>query len=161
MRKTSNWNGKTFRWRQKQLEAITAFYKGENLPVAARSPKKATSTRVRCESEAMAQIRLSAWMHEEGIWHYAIPNGADVAPHHRRSLLDQGMSPGIPDLVVPYARGGKFGLYVELKREDGGAGLSEKQRAWLDFLSAEGYLAIQCNGFNEAQARIKAYLGLG
>ena len=147
------------RWGKQQLIALTAFHKGLDLPVVKRSSKKPAKVRVACESEMKAQIRLSAWMHNCGIWHYAVPNGANVAVHHRRSLLDQGMSPGVPDICVPYARHGYNALYIELKREDGGAGLSDNQRAWIEFLNAEGYLAVEMCGFDYARAKIEWYLG--
>jgi hypothetical protein len=69
----------------------------------------------------------------------------------------EGLRSGVPDLCLPVARGGWHGLYIELKRQDGGR-LTDAQRGWLEALSEEGYRAVLCRGFDEASEVILAYL---
>ena len=63
---------------------------------------------------------------------------------------------GWPDLTIPYARGGFFGMYIELKIIEGV--VSDHQRETLRSLRAEGYYAIVARGFDEAVREIKQYM---
>lgn len=49
-----------------------------------------------------------------------------------------GVKPGVPDMFLPVAREGCHGLYIELKRRDGGR-VSPEQTAWMDALARQGY----------------------
>lgn len=144
------------RW---NMEALNALY-GSGKPPKPRSQKTYTKTRVKCESETIAQQRLVGWMCEQSIIHYAIPNGANVSAHNRARLLAEGLSPGAPDLCIPLARRGYHGLYIELKKEDRVGGLSEAQEFWLARLTAEGYLAEVHYGFTSAKERIAWYVSI-
>ena len=75
-----------------------------------------------------------------------------------RKLKAEGMKSGVPDLFLPVARQGFYGLFVELKH--GSNQPSETQIAWQDRLAAEGYLALTCWGSDDAIAHISEYLGL-
>ncbi len=74
-------------------------------------------------------------------------------------LKASGVQDGFPDLELPVARGGFFGLYIELKRPVTGT-LSESQAAWRDALRAQGYKSHVCFGQAEAWDVIDAYYGL-
>jgi hypothetical protein len=89
---------------------------------------------------------------------YAIPNGAALAGKHRawRKLEAEGAKSGVPDLCLPVARHGYHGLYIELKF--GSNKPSDKQAAWLDRLTEQGYLAVACWGADEAIETIGDYL---
>ena len=78
---------------------------------------------------------------------------------HTQSLLRQGMKPGVPDIMFPVARGGYHGLWIEMKRKDGGR-LSPEQRWWQKALLEEGYAVAVCKGFDEARETIEWYLRL-
>lgn len=88
---------------------------------------------------------------------YAIPNGGERNIVVARKLKAEGVKPGVPDLCLPVAGSGYHGLYVEMKKAKGGR-VGENQRWWLEKLNAQGYLATVCNGFDEGQAVIEAYL---
>lgn len=62
-----------------------------------------------------------------------------------------------PDLCLPVARGQYHGLYIELKRQRGGR-TSDHQSEWLDALSAQGYKAALCYGWEQAAGTIIEYL---
>lgn len=68
-----------------------------------------------------------------------------------------GVKPGVPDLFLPVARGGWHGLFVELKRQHGGR-LSEDQKAWIDALTDQHYLAVRADGAEMACDIIYKYL---
>ena len=68
-----------------------------------------------------------------------------------------GVKPGVPDLFLPVARGGWHGLFIEMKRQKGGR-LSDEQKAWIDALTAEHYLAVRADGAEQACEILYKYL---
>ncbi|RMP81018.1 VRR-NUC domain-containing protein [Pseudomonas syringae] len=92
---------------------------------------------------------------------YHVPNGG-----HRHKLVaiklkEQGVRAGVPDLVLPMARGGYFGLYIEFKATPpNDAAVSGSQYEWIRQLNLQGYLAIVCRGHFDAMEQIRAYLRL-
>ena len=77
-----------------------------------------------------------------------------------------GMSPGFPDVEIPYPlrnQQGWFiycGLYIEMKRSKGGK-LSTEQAEWLQFLESQGYYAACAHGFEQAKEIFTHYFSLG
>lgn len=61
-----------------------------------------------------------------------------------------GVKPGVPDMFLPVAREGCHGLYIELKRRDGGR-VSTEQTAWMDALARQGYKTALCHGWDAAR----------
>lgn len=90
---------------------------------------------------------------------YHVGNERKCSPQQGAMLKRSGVRPGVPDIVLPVARGGHHGLYVELKRVRGGR-LSEEQRSWIARLNAEGYYAVCCEGAEVAIEVIVWYLSL-
>ena len=88
---------------------------------------------------------------------FAIPNGGWRAKAQALKLQLEGVRSGVPDLFLPVAANGKHGLFIEMKRSKGGR-LSPEQKDWLAYLSAAGYQAHCCAGFDEARACIVSYL---
>lgn len=168
----NDWHGKSKRWKEAHLKGWKTLYgdasnlSSQHLSLIPPSPstrkpkKEAHRLKKGVESERKAQKRLVQWMYEQGIIFFSVPNGANVSVHHRKTLLSEGMQPGVPDLVIPRARGGYHGLYIELKREDGGAGLSDVQKHWFKILQEEGYFVAQCNGYERAKECVQWYLSL-
>ena len=58
--------------------------------------------------------------------------------------------------MLPVARQGYHGLFIELKFGKGRT--SAAQREWLDALAFEGYRVEVCYGFYEAKGVIEEYL---
>lgn len=75
--------------------------------------------------------------------------------HHHDTPL--GVRSGVPDMFLPVPMGGSHGLFIELKRAEGGR-LSEAQRKWLTWLGELGYTAVCCHGWEEAKAAIEDYM---
>ena len=89
-----------------------------------------------------------------------IPNGGSRNAREAHNLRMQGVKPGIPDIFLPVARGGWHGLYIEMKRRNGGR-LSDEQAAMLEALREQGYCAWVCKGANDAIDLITEYLSDG
>lgn len=116
------------------------------------------------EQQALFQwARLQSKARPELALLFHIPNGQKLAGDRMRRarsamrLKAEGMQPGVPDLCLPCSRGGYNGLFIELKRKDGGT-VSPAQKAWIDRLQAQGYRALVCNGFEAARETILNYL---
>lgn len=88
---------------------------------------------------------------------FAIPNGGSRDLREAKRLKDQGVKAGVPDIFLPVPRGGYHGLFIELKRTQGGR-VSDKQKEWIQHLRMQGYQAIVCHGCDEAAHVIDAYL---
>ena len=91
---------------------------------------------------------------------YHIPNGGSRHLLEAMSLKRQGVKSGVPDICLPTARGKCHGLYIELKRREGGK-ITPEQTEWMDALMAEGYMTAVCLGADEAMKVILDYLKSG
>ena len=117
------------------------------------------------KKEADEQISLMNWTkyqmgkYPELKMLYHVPNGGDRNQIEAANLKKQGVKAGVPDLVLPVARGGYFGLYIELKA-DRNCKTSKNQEEWIDNLRKEGYHAGVCYGFEHAILVIEKYLSL-
>ena len=88
---------------------------------------------------------------------FHIPNGGWRAPATAAKLKAQGVKPGVSDLMLPVARGGYHGLWIELKRRKGGK-VSPHQSDWITEMRFQGYRAEVCHGSEEACDLIYRYL---
>lgn len=88
---------------------------------------------------------------------FHIPNGGKRGKQEAARLKRMGVKPGVPDLCLPVARGGFHGLYVEMKRNDGGR-VSTEQKAWLAALHAAGHCVAVAEGHEQAIAVLRDYL---
>lgn len=90
---------------------------------------------------------------------YHVPNGGHRHKQVAIELKKQGVRAGVPDLVLPMARGGYFGLYIEFKAKPPyDAAVSPAQDAYLQALTEQGYLAIVCRGHIDAIEAIRSYM---
>lgn len=121
---------------------------------------------MRAPTEAQEQRVIFQWAgmmagrHPELVLLHHIPNGGSRDPREARNLRLQGVKPGVPDICLPVARKGYHGLYIELKRRQGGRA-SEEQRQWINALNENGYLAWVCQGAEDAIDLITEYLSDG
>lgn len=98
----------------------------------------------------------AAWKPELHLMH-AIPNGGKRDIRTAAMLKAEGVKPGVPDIFLPVPRGGKHGLYIELKRRKGGT-LTKEQAAWINALMHQGYTCAVCHGWESARDEILRYL---
>jgi len=68
----------------------------------------------------------------------------------------EGRKAGVPDVLLPVARGEYHGLFVEFKSKTGT--VSPKQKLWLEALSKQGYLTVVLNDFNKTTELITNYI---
>ena len=101
---------------------------------------------------------LESGAHPELALLHAIPNGGKRSKSEAARMKAAGVKPGVPDMFLPVAREGCHGLYIELKRRDGGR-VSTEQTAWMDALARQGYKTALCHGWDAAREEIQRYLG--
>lgn len=90
---------------------------------------------------------------------FAIPNGGHRHVATAKKMKSEGVRAGVPDCMLPVAKGGYHGIFIELKKTKTGR-VSKEQKAWNEFLNEQGYLAVICYGFDEAKKAIEEYLAL-
>lgn len=84
------------------------------------------------------------------------PNGAWKTRAQRGIFKAMLQRPGVPDLMLPIARGQKIGLAIELKSVRGQ--LSEHQQVFLMRLQTAGWLTVVCRSPEDAIGRIAGYV---
>lgn len=86
-----------------------------------------------------------------------IPNGGSRHKLEAANLKRCGVKAGFPDLMLPVARHGYHGLFIEMKRVGG-----EKPRAsqliWHENLVRQGYEVVVCYGWDDARKVLERYL---
>jgi hypothetical protein len=98
---------------------------------------------------------------------YAVPNAAKRSMRLAMQMKREGLKAGVPDIVLPHARGGYHALYVEMKRRrvkgekvelKAGTRPRANQRDWHDRLTAAGNLVRVAYGWEEARDIVLEYL---
>lgn len=109
------------------------------------------------QAALMAEIKLRYPAVHALIYH--VPNGGHRVKAVAAKLKAQGVKAGVPDLVLPMARGGFFGLYIEFKAAaPNDAAVSASQHGFIQALNGQGYLAVVCRGHFDAMEALRAYL---
>jgi len=101
-------------------------------------------------SEHLEQVRVVSWFRRQypDTRILAIPNGGIRSASQGASLKAEGVSAGVPDLVVP-----AWSLWIEMKRSTGGT-VSPAQRDWISYLESIGHQVIVGRGFEDARQQI-------
>lgn len=94
-----------------------------------------------------------------------IPNGGLRNKAVAGKLKAMGQRAGVPDLMLPVARGGFHGLYIEMKRPAGADGsragvTSKEQREWIADLRCQDYCVRVAFGWEEGLKALLEYLAL-
>jgi hypothetical protein len=98
------------------------------------------------------------WLRKQGYRVSASANGGSRHFLEALKFKQMGVSPGFPDIEVPYPIPGIYnGFYLEMKRQKGGK-VSEEQREWLAYLRDRGYFADVAYGFEEAKKLWEFYI---
>jgi|HubBroStandDraft_4_1064222.scaffolds.fasta_scaffold01218_17 hypothetical protein len=119
--------------------------------------KKAPPKKNDSPKEDYEQIVSAVWLEKNNILFFHVPNGGSRNPIEGAKFKRMGVKAGIPDVVIPIARKGYHGLYIELKRVSGGV-LSEYQRWWLDELKRQGYDTYVAKGAQDLINYVKNYM---
>jgi len=134
-------------------------------------PRGAVKPAVPTEDAEQAALFRMAALHERQYPElrllFSIPNGSYKSPAARRLFQSTGLRSGVPDLMLPVMRpvralaGADYdlhaGLWIELKRTQGGV-VSAEQKRWIADLNEQGYLAVVCAGWEVAWSTILEYL---
>lgn len=122
-------------------------------------PKPSTIETV---SEANEQEAVMIWA-AHNTWKHPclrrllhIPNGGTRNVAEAVHLKRLGVKPGVPDLLLPYPSNGYHGLFIEMKSQKGRP--SALQKEWVEWLNANGYMAVVCYGAGEAINALEVYL---
>ena len=91
---------------------------------------------------------------------FHIPNGGRRNAAEAARFKAEGVKAGVPDLFLPVARCGKHGLWIEMKRREGGR-VSEHQSEWIQQLREQGYGVEVCYGWEEASKVLLGYMSGG
>jgi VRR-NUC domain len=133
--------------------------KGLDAELPAPAPRKK-----RNNEESNAQRALIKWWHrchdDYGIPEcllFSVPNGGGRSGPIVGSILKaEGLRAGAPDLLLLVARGGHYGLAIEMKTAIGV--VTNEQAAFQAVLSIHGYRVKICRSCDEAVAVIEDYL---
>jgi hypothetical protein len=87
---------------------------------------------------------------------FAIPNGTRTTPQIAKRMVAEGVRKGVPDVLLPIARGEFHGLWIEMKSP--GNYPKPDQREWLKALALEGHYTACCHDWQEAAEIIQNYL---
>lgn len=102
-----------------------------------------------------AELQMGRWPDLK--WLYHIPNGGKRRRTEAARFKAMGVKAGVPDLCLPVPKGGYHGLYIEMKRQEGGK-LSKDQRDWIEGLDKNGYCVLRCDGARQAIDVLEAYM---
>jgi len=116
-------------------------------------------------TEHEEQAAYSKWVRAQAKkdWRYgnifSIPNSGARSFGALAWYKAEGMAKGVPDIFVAIAAKGHHGLFIEMKRMDGGyEDLSKEQIAWSRRLSKAGYTVVVAFGAMDAIRITRNYL---
>lgn len=109
-------------------------------------------------TESQEQIAVIDYCDFKHIPIFHIPNGGSRNKIEAAHLKRQGVRAGVPDLMLPVAKHGYNGLFIEMKV--GYNKPTENQEKWIELLSKNGYLVKTCWGAKEAINLITNYIYL-
>jgi hypothetical protein len=95
-------------------------------------------------SEHAEQAAVVQWLLFRRIPHFAVPNAARRSFGLARRMQAEGLSKGVPDLILPCHL-----VAIEMKATKGGR-LAPEQRQWLDLLSGSGWRTKVAYGAQDA-----------
>lgn len=92
---------------------------------------------------------------------YSVPNGGKRGKREAGKLKNEGVKSGRPDLALDVARGGFFGLRIEMKAPGKIKDTSKNQKAVLNDLIFDGYFVAVCDSWSMAWDVLIKYLAKG
>lgn len=99
------------------------------------------------KTEKQEQAEFLRWFRDTFPQHKiaAIPNGSQRSKKTAIQLKNEGMSPGFPDLEIPF-----LSLYIEMKAQKRGV-VSKEQKEWIEYLRSISKRAEVAKGAEEAK----------
>ena len=106
-------------------------------------------------SEHKEQVAVVNRLRREGHFVFAVPNGFQADPGIKAKFKREGLTPGIPDLIVITKN--KELLFLEMKDRNQGT-LSKSQKEIIPQLEALGQTVLVGHGAKDAFAKLSEYL---
>ena len=94
--------------------------------------------------------------HQEALFSWAAYRTEIMPELQYMYHVPNGGKAGVPDIMLPAARAGYHGLYIELKAGENTT--TKKQKEWLEYLRQQGYYTAVCYGWQPAAQLIEQYL---
>lgn len=89
---------------------------------------------------------------------FAVPNGGRRDKVTAAKLRDEGVLPGVADLILLQRTEHYGALLIEMKTPTGRQ--SQEQREWQKWIEPEGYRYVICRSLDEFIASVENYLSL-
>ena len=133
--------------------------------------KKCTPAKSRKHYERQECIAFAQWLRLHKIRFLHVPNGEErpkkkivtksgkiiqICPSGN-VLKAMGVQKGFPDFIIWVKNKYHGALVIEMKQKNDGI-ISMEQQDWIDGLIDGGYLALACNGWDDARRATLAYL---
>ena len=109
------------------------------------------------EAKLQEAVILYLKLQYPGVKYCASLGGIRTGIKQARKAKKTGYIKGFPDLQITEARGGYFGLFIELKKDDK-AYPSKSQKHWIEELNKRGYYAEVTKGLEQTLNLIDEYL---
>lgn len=145
-------------------EAIRrGWIKPEDMPAPqANVGKRRKNGEIEGEEQASIIERFRYDYPDVGALLIHIPNGGSRKNEFEGwRLKRQGVRAGVSDLLLPVARGGYFGLWIEYKAgPPHDAKVTDSQQEWIDLMVEQGYKASVQKGIEAAMDELKCYMNM-
>lgn len=89
---------------------------------------------------------------------FAVPNGGRRDKVSGALLKEEGVIPGVSDLILLMPKGGYHGLLIEMKTKEGSQSLTQKQ--WQQHVERFGYKYVVCRSVDDFKREVGAYINL-
>jgi hypothetical protein len=132
--------------------------KGIEIAVISQKSVKRGDSASSVRSEYVEQAQFAEWLDRNYpvlLWS-ASAGGMRTSIGTATKMKRMGYKRGIPDIQIFEPVGEKKGLFIELKRTQGGT-VSSEQKVWLEKLNKRGYVAVVAKGFEQAKEVVKLY----
>ena len=133
--------------------------RGQRVVESDALPAPAKAKLKRGDGEHLEQCSLIEWCDWHGYPYnliFAIPNGGDRNPVVAAKMKAEGVRKGVLDLLLPVARGGFHGFFIEMKY--GKNKPSDDQLEFAEAMKNEGYCVAVFWDWEEAAEAITQYL---
>ena len=152
------------KYRERVAAAIGTYYANNDIGTLAdtqraddaRATRKAARYATGKLSEHEHQVLVVQWLKSRGHSLFSVPNGAILGGTNKYAQLgklrSEGMSRGVPDLVISPPKGNRVTTALEMKSP--GGTVSPEQKAWLDELERWGWRVLVAYGHEQAISRL-------
>lgn len=113
------------------------------------------------DEQLLAQAREASLLK----WFFAVPNGGSRGDSEKSARIQgalmkaEGVKKGVADCLLPVAKHGYHGFFIEMKKPGNKTGQSKEQKEFEVAMMANGYLYAVCDSWWSAFRALMWYLG--